>query len=96
MVANTGEWTEELVNESREWAARDDCCGQYNLGLAYFYGLGGVARDYVQAYMWLTLCAKKYDVGIEVHLEILKSKMTAEEIAEAQRNADAFVPILGV
>lgn len=87
-----GEWTEEVISHSRAFAERGECWGQYNLGLAYYDGLGNVTQDYVQAYKWFSLCARQ-GIDVKVFLDLLRSKMSVEQIADAQKQTDAFVAI---
>jgi TPR repeat protein len=62
---------------------------QYNLGIMYAEG-EGIARDYMESYKWLRLSEKNgYDTNEA--MDALKSRMTSEQIAQAQRQADAFV-----
>jgi hypothetical protein len=68
---------------------------QYNLGVMYGGGKG-VPQDNVQAYMWFDLSAR-YLEGVErdrtVQIrDIIASKMTPDQIAEAQRLAREWKP----
>ena len=59
---------------------------QINLGLMY-YNRQGVARDYVRAYMWVSLAALQGDPIAVNYRDIIAKKMTPAQIAEAQRLA---------
>ena len=81
-----------LVPQSRRQGLAQ---AQHNLGLIYSHGQG-VPQDYVQAHKWLNLAAshasgddqKKY----ADHRDSLAGKMTAQQIAEAQRLARDWKP----
>ncbi len=59
---------------------------QLNLGLAYAEGLG-VPGDHVRAHLWLNLASTGGDERARDERDGLAKKMTAEQIAEAQRLA---------
>jgi localization factor PodJL len=56
---------------------------QFNLAILYENGLG-VTRDLKQAFMWASLAAQGGDVDAIRRRDILRGKLTAEEIAEAK------------
>jgi TPR repeat protein len=58
----------------------------YNLGLAYSTGQG-VAVDYIAAHKWFNLAAMKGVNEARSWRAQLSSEMSAEQIAEAQRQA---------
>src|SRR5688572_12926286 len=58
----------------------------YNLGLAYSTGQG-VAVDYIAAHKWFNLAAMKGVDEARKWRAQISSEMSAEEIAEAQRQA---------
>jgi len=71
---------------------------QYNLGIMYHHGRG-VPQDNVMAYVWYKLAASRYPAYEEEDREqavnnrdIVASKMTPEQIAEAQRMAREWKP----
>jgi len=64
---------------------------QINLGLMYYNGQG-VARDYVRAYMWVSLAAEHHDPNAVRNRDIIAKKMTTVQIAEAQRLAREWKP----
>lgn len=73
----------------------DAACGNgdacYELGIAYSTGSGGTEVDLVQAHKWFNLAALNgNDRGSECRAEIAWD-MTAREIAEAQRQARAWL-----
>ena len=57
---------------------------QFNLGMMYITGKG-VARDYVTAYTFISLAVANGLAGVEIARDQLAERMTAEQIAEAQR-----------
>lgn len=64
---------------------------QMYLGDAYAHGKG-VSVDFVKAHMWLSLAAAKGGYEAKFRFEYLLSKMTPEQIAEAQRATLARKP----
>ncbi len=79
-------------------AGRGDPDAQELLGLLYDVG-AGVPRDYVQAHMWLSLAESRYsaseitkrEVAAETR-DLIASKMTLQQIAEAQKLAREWKP----
>ena len=71
---------------------------QFNLGTMYYEGKG-VPQDYIQAHMWSNLAASRFsasradgrDFSVKLR-DIAASKMTPEQIAEAQRLAREWKP----
>jgi hypothetical protein len=83
----------EAVRWYRLAAGQGIATAQFNLGLLYDTGQG-VPQDYVQAHMWFNILASRNAssmrrIGVEKR-DILAAKMTAEQIAEAQRLARAW------
>jgi TPR repeat protein len=70
-------------------AAAGDARAQSNLGLMYGNGTG-VAQDYVQAHKWFNLGATSGDTSAVKNRDLVASKMTPAQIAEAQRLASAW------
>ena len=59
---------------------------QFNLSVLYVLGVG-VPEDYVKGYAWTILAAAQgHERAIEAK-ELLRKKMTAEQVAEAQKRA---------
>ena len=65
-------------------AAQGNVEAQIQLGDAYARGKG-VAVDFVKAHMWLSLAAARGGYEAKFRLQYLRSRMTPEQIAEAQR-----------
>jgi uncharacterized protein len=72
-------------------AARGDADALYELGVAYSTGSNGVDVDLIEAHKWFNLAALNgSERGQECRAEI-SEEMTAREIAEAQRQARAWL-----
>jgi uncharacterized protein len=67
----------------------------FDLGVAYSTGRGGIAVDLIEAHKWFNLAALNGSTrGQECRAEI-SVEMTAREIAEAQRQARAWLSVSG-
>jgi TPR repeat protein len=77
------------VSWYRKAADQGDAMAQNNLGVAYYDGTG-VAQDYVQAHKWWNLSAASGNADAVKNRDIVASKMTPAQIAEAQRLASAW------
>ena len=72
-------------------AAAGDANALYELGVAYSTGTGGTDVDLVEAHKWFNLAALNgSEIGQQCRAEI-SEEMTAREIAEAQRQARAWL-----
>jgi TPR repeat protein len=72
-------------------AAMGDVKAFYDLGVAYSTGTGGVEMDFVEAHKWFNLAALNgSEMAQECRADIAED-MTAREIAEAQRQARAWL-----
>ena len=90
-MASSFESAQFLINSRMEDAAMGDEDALFELGIAYSSGSGGVAVDLVQAHKWFNLAALRgNERGQECRAEISED-MTAREIAEAQRQARAWL-----
>ena len=77
-------------------AASGDVDALYELGVAYSTGSGELVVDLVEAHKWFNLAALNGSSrGQESRAEIAE-EMTAREIAEAQRQARAWLSITGL
>jgi TPR repeat protein len=80
--------------EARRWyrkaAEQEDADAQFNLGMMYA-AEHGVPQDYVQSHMWLNLAASRGGGDDQKKFaherDSLARKMTAQQVAEAQRLA---------
>lgn len=76
-------------------AAGGDANALYELGVAYSTGSNGVDVDLIEAHKWFNLAALKgSERGQECRAEI-SDEMSAREIAEAQRQARAWLADTG-
>ncbi len=72
-------------------AANGDADALYELGIAYSSGISGVEVNLIEAHKWFNLAAVAgNERGHECRAEISED-MTAREIAEAQRQARAWM-----
>jgi TPR repeat protein len=77
-------------------AAMGDCDALYELGIAYSTGTHGLEVDLIEAHKWINLAALNgSERGQECRAEIAE-EMTAREIAEAQRQARAWLSDTGI
>lgn len=80
-----------LIDSRIADAARGDADALFELGMAYSSGTGGMDVDLVQAHKWFNLAALSgIERGQQCRAEISED-MTAREIAEAQRQARAWL-----
>jgi len=73
-----------------ELSKQDSAVSQYYLGLMHLTGLG-VLQDFTEAHMWLNIASSHGHKKARMHLEQLTQSMTAELIAEAQKQARRWV-----
>lgn len=72
-------------------AARGESGAYFDLGIAYSSGAGGTDVDLIQAHKWFNLASLSGSLrGQECRAEIAH-EMSAREIAEAQRQARAWL-----
>ncbi len=82
----------DAVQEFRPLAQQGDADAQFMLG--YSYALGdGVLQDYVEAHKWFNLAASQGKKDARKARESLEKKMTAAQLAEAQRLAREWKPV---
>jgi len=102
MIYIDGRWVPPDYIEGVKWYRRAAEQGlahaQYNLGLRYYLGQG-VPQDYVLAHMWFNLATSRFPASgaemLDISLKsrnLLASKMTPDQIAEAQRLAREWKP----
>ena len=101
MYAN-GQGVPQDYNESLNWyrraAEQGYATAQFNLGVMYKAGKG-VPKDYVMAHLWFNLAAWRFPESkskdredAETLRDLVASKMTPAQIAEAQRLAREWRP----
>jgi uncharacterized protein len=90
-MANSIKSAEFLMESRLADAARGDANALYDLGIAYSTGSGGVDVDLIEAHKWFNLAALNgSEEGMMCRADI-SDDMTAREIAEAQRQARAWL-----
>ena len=72
-------------------AARGNVQALYELGIAYSTGSGGVDVDLIEAHKWFNLAALNGSAQAQECRADIAEDMTAREIAEAQRQARAWL-----
>jgi len=72
-------------------AARGNVEALFELGVTYSTGRGGIAVDLVEAHKWFNLAALSGDTRSQQCRAEIAVEMTAREIAEAQRQARAWL-----
>jgi len=80
-----------LIDSRMAAAAAGDARACYDLGIAYSTGSGGVGVDLVQAHKWFNLAAVSGNERAQECRAEVSEDMTAREIAEAQRQARAWL-----
>ena len=94
-MANSFKSTAFLMESRLQEAARGDANALYELGVAYSTGTHGIDVDLVEAHKWFNLAALNgSERGQESRAEI-SEEMSAREIAEAQRQARAWLSSTG-
>ena len=95
MGAISQKGAEFLIRSRIADAERGNVDALFDLGIAYSTGRGGIAVDLIEAHKWFNLaalsgCTRGQECRAEIALE-----MTAREIAEAQRQARAWLSACG-
>ncbi len=80
-----------LIESRMSDAASGDANACYELGIAYSSGSGGIDVDLVQAHKWFNLAAVAGNERAQECRAEISDEMTAREIAEAQRQARAWL-----
>lgn len=89
-MANSMKSASFLIESRIADAARGDASALFDLGVAYSTG-SGVDADLVEAHKWFNLAAVNgHEEAMHCRAEI-SYEMTAREIAEAQRQARAWL-----
>jgi TPR repeat protein len=79
----------ESIKWFRRAAEQGHGIAQFELAMRYHTGKG-TAKDPVEAYKWVLL-AETNGIAVAAYKDLLEKEMTPEQIAEAQKQADAFV-----
>ncbi|HVF36761.1 MAG TPA: hypothetical protein VNA29_02325 [Sphingomicrobium sp.] len=72
-------------------AERGNIDALYDLGVSYSTGRGGAPVDLIEAHKWFNLAALSGDSRSQACRAEISYEMTAREIAEAQRQARAWL-----
>ena len=84
-----------LIESRIAEAAMGDVKALYELGVAYSTGSSGVAVDLVEAHKWFNLAALNGSALAQQCRAEISDEMSAREIAEAQRQARAWLSEIG-
>jgi TPR repeat protein len=82
-----------LLNSRLADAARGDVDALFELGVTYSTGRGGIAVDLIEAHKWFNLGALSGDSRSQACRADISYEMTAREIAEAQKQARAWLSV---
>ena len=80
-----------LIRSRLADAARGNVDALYELGVTFSTGRGGIAVDLIEAHKWFNLAALSGDTRSQACRAEISIEMTAREIAEAQRQARAWL-----
>ena len=90
-MANSFKSAAFLIESRLEEAGRGDAEALYELGIAYSTGTHGLEVDLVEAHKWFNLAALNGSDRAQLCRADIAEEMTAREIAEAQRQARAWL-----
>jgi TPR repeat protein len=80
-----------LIDSRLADAARGDVDAYYDLGMVYSSGAAGIDIDLIEAHKWFNLAAVAGSEAAHACRSEIAEDMTAREIAEAQRQARAWL-----
>ncbi len=80
-----------LIESRMTAAAMGDTDAYFDLGIAYSSGTDGIDIDMIQAHKWFNLAAMSGSERAQECRAEVADEMTAREIAEAQRQARAWL-----
>jgi TPR repeat protein len=90
-VGNSIQSARFLIESRLHDAAGGNWQALYDLGVAYSCGISGVDVDLIEAHKWFNLAALNGSEEAQVSRAEIAEEMTAREIAEAQRQARAWL-----
>lgn len=90
-MANSIQSARFLIDSRLRDAARGDWQACYDLGVTYSCGINGVDIDLIEAHKWFNLAAVAGCEEAPACRAEIAEEMTAREIAEAQRQARAWL-----
>ena len=91
MSAFSQETADFLIRSRIADAERGDVDALFELGVTFSTGEGGIAVDLIEAHKWFNLAALNGDRRGQLCRAEIADEMTAREIAEAQRQARAWL-----
>jgi hypothetical protein len=95
-MANSIKSATFLMESKLAEAARGDVEALYELGVAYSTGTHGIEVDLVEAHKWFNLAALNGSEQGQMCRAEIAEEMSAREIAEAQRQARAWLAATGL
>ena len=95
MVAISQKSAEFLLRSRLADAERGDVEALFDLGVIYSTGRAGIAVDLIEAHKWFNLGALSGDTRSQQCRADISYDMTAREIADAQRQARAWLAATG-
>ena len=90
-MASSLKAAEFLIASRMADAAGGDTDALYDLGITFSTGTGGTEIDLIEAHKWFNLAALNGDRRGQMCRAEIADEMTAREIAEAQRQARAWL-----
>ncbi|BAK68456.1 MULTISPECIES: sel1 repeat family protein [Sphingobium] len=90
-MASSMESARFLIDSRMREAAYGDAQARFDLGVAFSCGTGGVDVNLVEAHKWFNLAALAGSEEGQACRAEIADEMTAREIAEAQRQARAWL-----
>ncbi|MEO8618598.1 MAG: SEL1-like repeat protein [Sphingomicrobium sp.] len=90
-MAISDKGAEFLLRSRLADAANGKVDALYDLGVTYSTGRGGITVDLIEAHKWFNLAALSGDTRSQHCRAEISIEMTAREIAEAQREARAWL-----
>lgn len=95
-MANSWKSASFLMESRLADAAAGDLDALFDLGVAYSSGSDGTPIDLIEAHKWFNLAAVKGDARAQEWRAEIADEMSAREIAEAQRQARAWLSATAV
>ncbi len=90
-MGNSSKSAEFLIESRLADAARGDAEALYDLGVAYSTGSDDMDVDLIEAHKWFNLAALNGSEEAKTCRAEISDEMTAREIAEAQKEARAWL-----
>jgi TPR repeat protein len=95
LTYDVGVGSPQDFTEAVKWylmaAGQGHAAAQFNLGLLYANGRG-VEQDFIQAHMWLNLAAAGSEPAAQRERDLIATKMTRSQLAQAVRLAREWQP----